>query len=609
MPPAAVVSDAPIPKAPAAKRRRTLRRMFTESVSEDEGTATALEQLVLCIRTASSAGRIWTEDPTVSTTVWFWTKQVVETVELDASRGGQCPVVAAIRQPFARELVRILMRSRCWEALPHFSDFFSRLRCSGWVFPDTASALEQMATWALDQDSTELALDTCDLSTRMKIFSSAIYQDFIEQRAGCLWKAALGAGSEERVARLRQLASTCSSLKDAPMTQKVEWALTAFSPDLSAAARAGFILEAGDSEERLNIVLEFKRQANDTPVWEALQLLRRGVEDKPSLLALDYGDWTALVASLDDWRADWRTLPFVKVPYIVMLGDFARALRAGVDDVADSMWVESLIQAATGARLGFDAWVVMACFLHDVMPADKLQLASKELRKLFGTDAHSPDWVVDTHNAYRLYKEALAKKQADAKAHLDRMAQKALEDAVLPSAAAPVKDEVREAAPAAAAAAPEPAAASALGAAFQLADVVKITSMQKGTSEPANYIGWHGTVTGVLKHHCKVEVNGGPCAGKTVKVLQKHLELVEPSLLRDQGSIGAGDTKSGTSAPSSSSASGAVAALPGAGPNVSKVLTSLQKKKPQAAAAAVARLYPAGDAPSSDDEPLSQPAA
>ena len=37
VPPVAVISDAPIPKAPAAKRRRILQRMFTESASEDEG--------------------------------------------------------------------------------------------------------------------------------------------------------------------------------------------------------------------------------------------------------------------------------------------------------------------------------------------------------------------------------------------------------------------------------------------------------------------------------------------------------------------------------------------------------------------------------------------
>ena len=95
------------------------------------------------------------------------------------------------------------MKSRCWQALVHFTDFFNRLRSSRWVFPDTASALEQMATWALDQDSTELALDSCDLSTRMKIFGAPVYQDFIQQRAIWLWKAARGAGPEDRMDRLR----------------------------------------------------------------------------------------------------------------------------------------------------------------------------------------------------------------------------------------------------------------------------------------------------------------------------------------------------------------------------------------------------------------------
>ena len=75
----------------AAKRRRVLARIVSDSPSGDESASNSLEQLVLYLRTAYNAGNSWASDPTVSTTVWFWTKQVVETVELDASMGQRVP--------------------------------------------------------------------------------------------------------------------------------------------------------------------------------------------------------------------------------------------------------------------------------------------------------------------------------------------------------------------------------------------------------------------------------------------------------------------------------------------------------------------------------------
>jgi hypothetical protein len=208
------VSEAPQP--PRHSLRQLTRMTSDDSDARDRRRRQVTADLVESVKKAAAEGRYSSPDATDATTVEFWARSVLETLE-DAAQlrikeqaastsaaglAGESAAVVLANSPiyklFPTFLAKQLIGGKSFHSIPLFGAWFARLAATGAVVPPLAVLIQRLAKYEVTSAE---AIDTegVSLEDRALFFQSPLYKDFRGRRADAMLVKAKAANGEERI--------------------------------------------------------------------------------------------------------------------------------------------------------------------------------------------------------------------------------------------------------------------------------------------------------------------------------------------------------------------------------------------------------------------------
>ena len=259
------------------KRQRVLKMMQSEEAPPEEAEASMLEDLVNKLKKAAKSKHFYSPDPANSSTVAFWSQQVVQALQAEAAASGAGgpsdasgagPGVAAsgasvvskkstlVKQHFPGFLLRLLSANRCYLDLKHFIPIFEGLHNIGAETPGSLISLKAFASVTLGSPEVKDAQEYytgSDLADRLRFYGSVLYRDFLDCRmAALLGSAQSSSAPQHRQACLKALGllsaghgSEGSEVSE--LQTQAAWAISLFSDSSSVASSMRFALESENS--------------------------------------------------------------------------------------------------------------------------------------------------------------------------------------------------------------------------------------------------------------------------------------------------------------------------------------------------------------------------
>ena len=491
--------EAPAGKEKAAedlgvKRKRLLKKYDSSDREDDnEQALNTHADLIRKCDDAVKAGVFHSDIPQMGT-LHFWASQVAaslpETAATPENPSGEVTrrdsTTDLVLQTFGKYMVTVMLDSRCFRSLAPLSALLTTLKGKGVVAPKLSEALTNLSK----VDAAEPNLDTSSLSTvtsgtalgiqaRMRLYSSALYFDFLAVRAEALVAAAEKAGSlKQRHSLLTAADSAKAAGGDSTPEQirgAVDDAVSIIGSGVSAGSALSFALGVA---RRVALARKYTVVEDDLPWGVVLFFTDIGTECPKQTTWAQFDAVVALVIS-------HGLLKQVTNPFAKLVLDFIAQTRHALKD---QLWVDTLCKCAAGARINA-TWPTK--FNVDAVDPKCLPVVNKRVAALF-SNTKPPDWAVELSVAcQRREQEGIKEAQAAAAA----AGQPALEDHHDPDRP------------------------------WVVGDIVRL----KSTNRKVN--GYLAQVEAVTKAYLKVCMQDGPNAQQHTRAQPKHCTLYFASTL------------------------------------------------------------------------------
>ena len=425
-----------------------------------------------------------------------------------AASAPQDKTVQLLKDTFGRYLVGAMLDSECFLALQHFAPLIDQLGKKGVVLPKIYHAVSHLVSVKLGDPAFEASKHWATMSggkslglqTRMRLFESKLYEDFLHNRAKQLCVEVMQATTQEY--RLKALDAAVSMLTTAPKavgdqtSSRIGDLRSLFARGVSACAALSFALE---DSQRISLAASVARVDGDFP-WGFAQLLRFASADSTQVSWSDFLTMYETVTAAGLMKK--VTNPIMKSTF-----DFISQARVSFQG---QPWVDTMTRAAAGHRL-MATWSVQ--FNAESVPDNLCKILANRVTAYLAASA--PEWLLELQRRQAeldaAAKEELQRRQAelDAAAKEEKSKQEALVDD--PSALAP--------------AAPAPVLSS--GIAWRVGDILKVDAKNK------NFNGFDAQIEAITKNILAVRMIDGPKVGVMYRAPSKlcHklvMEVVSP---------------------------------------------------------------------------------
>ena len=374
--PPLALEDQRLPRAPAmdpppakdaeeqdrdAKRRRLLKQLNSESMSDEE--ATTLQTLVAKIRKARSEGRYWSQNNANANTVHFWAEQVVGSLPAI----GQDPEAMLIRDSFPAFLVNVIVDAPCYPYLQHFVNILEALEAMQCKMPVTTHALRAMSKLELKANAA-LDLSTLPLKSTIKFYDSALFKSFQEARVKALLTAGSGARSlKDRLENLAAMTGAVDGLENADLANEVSRAVALFGSGLAAGEQLSLAL---DDVAYVRTAQRFVVIEDDGVKWSAVSIF---TDVAASFANIKYDDFLV--------NADLVLTGKLRKKCTNPIVNSVLDLWHGFASFSARPWHDALRQTAASVRLNPMTWESPPVDLADVNAKEASEL-QKLLSKL-----------------------------------------------------------------------------------------------------------------------------------------------------------------------------------------------------------------------------------
>ena len=576
-PPAVLVRPPPPALTSAEKRRRVLRQYDSSERDDDEEQAlnthaTLIQKCEKAVKDENFAG--------THNSLQFWAGQVLQSIkspdhmQQDRPQAPEDAMVQLLKETFGCFMVKALLDARCFDSLSALAPVLRDLSSAGVKMPKVWDVVHNMAAADLGDPNFAHA-SICKtssnrmlgLETRMVVFASKLYSDFLQKRTESLLAAAKKAETPENRQELLSAAKICHQAErgvvSPDLVNQVDTAMSIFGACASPATALAYVLQ--DHAARLPIAEEFHACKGDVS-WAAVRMMKDGaapvdVLQMPEFL---YVGFLAIEVSL---------LKKVTNPVCKAVLDYWEFLQRKHGPFAG--WVQSLGVACASARLGVAS---PAVFQPSDIPKTAVVAVFGRTATLLKSVKKKPSWFDEL---CEMYNQICEEDEADLKKALESAAAKAASEreaagqagaetgAMEVAEVATPEGAALEEVPAPALAAEAPALeekgeeeqGDAVPEVWYVGDIVRMKNKSK------DFRGFTAQIEATTKAYMKVRLLEGPKKNGVHRASVNLLELVHPSTLRPL---------EGGQAASSGSAPAVVAAPAPAEPSVAGTDTASQ---------------------------------
>ena len=190
---------------------------------------------------AAEAGRIYSIDTANTHTLHFWANTVASALKQNSGEKHK-HTYSLMRENFGKLLTRLLLNSDCYDHLDHFEQLYKTLEENGVLLPALAAPLRKLMMYNIESETT-LDVQSLDLNTQRRFFTSQLWKSFEKRRAVCLLRQAKDEEHGEKRDRLLKLwdavpeETMCSSTR-----ADVEMARSLFLSTLPLPSRVTYAL-------------------------------------------------------------------------------------------------------------------------------------------------------------------------------------------------------------------------------------------------------------------------------------------------------------------------------------------------------------------------------